>query len=135
MADIEEPEELVTGAEIGRRLGISRERVRQLTHHPDFPKPLGRLGSANVWTWQVVSEWRSANHRPPPVEIWSWTDPPHVRNRKVWYQTRYGELRYEPRNEYAEVLVEAEQLRAAQDTVLIDRSDKGSGLLLKTLER
>lgn len=133
--EIPEPQELVTGGEIARRLGVSRERVRQLTRRPDFPQPLGRLGAANVWTWEVVNEWRQADHRPPPVEIWSWTDPPHVRDRKVWYQTRYGELQFDPYNDYQVVLAEAERLRREQDTVLIDRSDRGSGLLLATLDR
>ena len=75
----QEPQDLVTGAEIGRRLGISRERVRQLAQRPDFPAPIGRLGPANVWGWNVVDEWRRANERVPPVEIFSATDPPHAR--------------------------------------------------------
>jgi hypothetical protein len=59
-------DELVTGAEVGRRLGISRERVRQLTARPDFPEPLGRIGPAKVWRWQQVLDW-DARHRQQPA--------------------------------------------------------------------
>ena len=40
-------DELVRGAEIGRRLGVSRERVRQWATDPKFgfPEPAGRLGA------------------------------------------------------------------------------------------
>ena len=48
----------MSGAEIGRRLGVSRERVRQLTRRAEFPPPLGRVGPAFVWRWNDVDEWR-----------------------------------------------------------------------------
>lgn len=51
-------DELVTGAEVARRLGLSRERVRQLAQRDDFPRPLGRVGNAIVWRWPDVDEWR-----------------------------------------------------------------------------
>jgi prophage regulatory protein len=50
-------EDLVTGAEVARRLKLSRERVRQLAQRPDFPEPLGRVGQAVVWRWPDVDEW------------------------------------------------------------------------------
>lgn len=53
----DELENLVTGAEIGRRLGMSRERVRQLAGREDFPRPLGRVGQAKVWRWSEVEAW------------------------------------------------------------------------------
>jgi prophage regulatory protein len=42
--------ELLTGEQVATRLGISRERVRQLSGRPDFPPPLGRIGKAVVWS-------------------------------------------------------------------------------------
>lgn len=52
-------EELVTGGEIGRRLGVSRERVRQWATDPKFgfPEPIGRLGASKVWYWEPVARW------------------------------------------------------------------------------
>lgn len=51
---------LVTGAEAARRLGVSRERVRQLAQRPDFPRPLGKLGRATVWRWAEIEQWQAA---------------------------------------------------------------------------
>jgi predicted DNA-binding transcriptional regulator AlpA len=52
-------EELVSGAEIGRRLGVSREAVRKWAKAPErgFPTPLGRVGRAVVWDWGTVKAW------------------------------------------------------------------------------
>jgi predicted DNA-binding transcriptional regulator AlpA len=50
-------EDLITGAEVGRRLGISTERVRQLAGRPDFPPPAGRVGKAVVWKTSDVDEY------------------------------------------------------------------------------
>jgi hypothetical protein len=49
--------ELVSGAEIGRRLGVSREAVRLWRARPGFPEPLGRVGQALVWDWAHVQRW------------------------------------------------------------------------------
>ena len=57
-----ELEELVSGAEAARRLGLSRERIRQLAGQPGFPAPLGRVGQAIVWRWADVEAW--ARQRP-----------------------------------------------------------------------
>ena len=56
-------EELVTGAEVARRLGSSRERVRQLAERDDFPRPIGRVGVAIVWRWPDVKAWASRSGR------------------------------------------------------------------------
>lgn len=50
-------DELVTGAEAARRLGLSRERIRQLASRPDFPRPLGTVGRATVWRWRDLADW------------------------------------------------------------------------------
>lgn len=135
MATEEEPAELVSGAEIARRAGISRARLHQLATRPDFPKPLGRIGQSKVWQWEQVRDWIAADGRPPSVEIWSWTDPIDARHRTVWYQTRFGERHLDPTNDYAVALAQAQELCGEFDTGLIDRSDKGSGFLLSTLSR
>ncbi len=58
-------DELVTGAEIGRRLGVSRERVRQwaAAEGLGFPHDLGRFGSVRLWRWDEVERW--ARERAP----------------------------------------------------------------------
>jgi hypothetical protein len=50
-------EDLVTGAEIGRRLGFSTQRVHQLAGTVGFPVPLGRVGNSVVWRWADVEPW------------------------------------------------------------------------------
>lgn len=51
-------EDLVSGAEIGRRLGVSREAVRKWAKGDrDFPAPLARVGRSVVWDWRVVRRW------------------------------------------------------------------------------
>ena len=51
--------ELVTGAEIARRLGVTRTRVHQWASDPrhGFPASLGRFGSAKLWRWSEVAAW------------------------------------------------------------------------------
>lgn len=49
--------ELATGAEIGRRLGVMREAVRQWRSRPGFSEPLGRIARAVVWDWPTVEAW------------------------------------------------------------------------------
>lgn len=56
-------QELVTGAEIGRRLGFSRARASQLAQQPSFPDPIGSLGRANVWRWADIEEWAERTGR------------------------------------------------------------------------
>lgn len=56
-------EDLVTGAEAARRLGVSRQRLQQLAARDDFPEPLGVLGRANVWRSSDVAEWAATQGR------------------------------------------------------------------------
>jgi predicted DNA-binding transcriptional regulator AlpA len=37
--------------------GISRQRVDQLTHRVDFPKPIARLVLGRVWLAEDVEAW------------------------------------------------------------------------------
>jgi predicted DNA-binding transcriptional regulator AlpA len=128
-----ELEDLVTGGEIANRLHISRARLHQLAARPDFPEPLGRVGQSKVWRWSDVRTWLPAVGRPPVVEIYSATDPVHVPNRSVWYWVEVSERRYDRTESYQEALTLAESLREQLDSVIVDRSDKGSGYLLSTL--
>jgi hypothetical protein len=51
-------EELVTVADIGRRLGVSTQRAHQLTRQARFPKRVGRVGQSEVWRLQDIERWR-----------------------------------------------------------------------------
>jgi hypothetical protein len=55
--------ELLTGEQVATRLGISRERVRQLAGRPDFPPPLGRIGKAIVWSEDDVDAYANGVRR------------------------------------------------------------------------
>lgn len=131
--DPEELEDLVTGGEIANRLHMSRARVHQLAVRPDFPKPLGRVGQSKVWRWSAIRAWLAQAGRAPVVEIYSATDPITVRNRRVWYWVEVGERKYKRTENYQDAATLAEEIREQLDTVIIDRSDKGSGYLLSTL--
>lgn len=133
--DPEELEDLVTGGEIAKRLHMSRARVHQLAARPDFPQPLGRVGQSKVWKWSDIRAWLPQVGRPPVVEIYSATDPINVRNRRVWYWVEVGERKYKRTENYQDASALAEEIREQLDTVIIDRSDKGSGYLLSTLRR
>ena len=54
---------LMGAAEIGARLGVSRQRVQQLVSRPDFPKPDAVLGMGKVWRTEDVEQWIK-EHRP-----------------------------------------------------------------------
>lgn len=65
--------ELVSGAEIARRLNVSRERVRQWAASPKlgFPAPVARIGRSVVWEWPPVARWAekrdsAAGSKPTP---------------------------------------------------------------------
>ena len=59
-----DPPDLIGAAEIGALLGVSRQRVTQLTHAPGFPDPVLRLKMGTLWDAQAVRDW-AAEHRPP----------------------------------------------------------------------
>jgi hypothetical protein len=60
--------ELVSGGEVARRLGVSRERVRQLSDDPSrFPRPLAVIGRDRVWRWGDVATWALVNQRETKV--------------------------------------------------------------------
>lgn len=54
---------LVGSAEIGRLLGVSRQRVQQLVSRPDFPEPEVVLDMGKVWRKADVLAWAKAHGR------------------------------------------------------------------------
>jgi hypothetical protein len=50
-------EDLLTISDIGRLLGVSRQRAGQLCSHDDFPTPHGVTGYGKVWKRADVKKW------------------------------------------------------------------------------
>jgi hypothetical protein len=58
MSPLVELAELITGGELARRLGISRQRMHQLRESDaNFPPAIGKVGHAFVWRWPDVAAW------------------------------------------------------------------------------
>lgn len=55
--------ELVGISEIGVRLELSAERVRQLARSGDLPAPVGRLGRQEIWRWEDIEGWAISTER------------------------------------------------------------------------
>jgi predicted DNA-binding transcriptional regulator AlpA len=56
-------ETLVGNAELGKLLGVSRQRVSQLVTRDDFPAPRAVLIMGSVWTLDDVVEWADRKGR------------------------------------------------------------------------
>ncbi len=56
-------EELVGAAEIAKMLGVSRQRVFQLTSRPTFPAPVASLAMGKVWRASDVIGWANDSQR------------------------------------------------------------------------
>jgi prophage regulatory protein len=56
-------EHLMAAAEIRQRLGLSRQRVYQLTQRPDWPRPYDELVVGKVWRREDIEAW-IVKHRP-----------------------------------------------------------------------
>jgi hypothetical protein len=50
-------ETLLGNAELGRLLGVGRQRVSQLTSRPDFPAPRAVLAMGSIWALPDVQAW------------------------------------------------------------------------------
>jgi hypothetical protein len=50
-------ETLVNLADIGRMLGISRQRAAVIADHDGFPEPTGQMGRGRVWKRKDVEKW------------------------------------------------------------------------------
>ncbi|KJE19343.1 hypothetical protein FF36_06373 [Frankia torreyi] len=61
--------ELWTTGDIARRLGVTSERARQLTHRPTFPAPRQQAAHIRLWDADDVEQWitafRPENAEPP----------------------------------------------------------------------
>lgn len=54
---------LIGAREIEMLLGVSRQRVTQLTSRPDFPAPAVVLAMGKVWKREEVEEWAKRTGR------------------------------------------------------------------------
>lgn len=54
---------LVGAREIADMLGLTRQRVYQLSQESGFPEPVASLGLGKVWETSDVEKW-AAEHRP-----------------------------------------------------------------------
>jgi hypothetical protein len=58
--------ELVGVAEVATRLGLTAERVRQLSKGGGMPEPVGELGRRLIWDWRDVEAWARKDGRLGP---------------------------------------------------------------------
>jgi predicted DNA-binding transcriptional regulator AlpA len=49
--------------EIGKMLGVSRQRADQLSQTDGFPKPTAELASGRVWNQEDIEAWAKATGR------------------------------------------------------------------------
>lgn len=56
-------ETLLGNAELGKLLGVSRQRVSQLVTREDFPAPRAVLVMGSVWTLDDVIAWADRSGR------------------------------------------------------------------------
>lgn len=56
--------ELLSGAEVARRIGVTRQRIAQLAEKPGrFPHPVAEIGNSRIWRWGDVTDWARASDR------------------------------------------------------------------------
>ena len=60
------PTQLLSTADVGRRLDVSRERARQLIASDDFPAPVQQVGRTRLWDPADIERW-IGEHRPDDV--------------------------------------------------------------------
>lgn len=63
MPTLDRVDRLLGNAEIGRLLGVSRQRVSQLTTRPGFPRPRAILSMGNVWSLTDLQQWADTTGR------------------------------------------------------------------------
>jgi predicted DNA-binding transcriptional regulator AlpA len=57
------PAQLLNLSDIGRLLGVSRQRAAQLAQHAEFPEPAGEMGRGKVWRAKDIEKWARATGR------------------------------------------------------------------------
>lgn len=71
-APLRVPNYLIVGAaEIAELLGVSRQRVDQLTRRPEFPAPVAELASGRFWVRGEVERWAVDSGRIEGSEVMS----------------------------------------------------------------
>ena len=63
MPTLSDVETLLGNAELGKLLGVSRQRVSQLVTKDDFPAPRAVLIMGSVWTLDDVIAWADRSGR------------------------------------------------------------------------
>jgi predicted DNA-binding transcriptional regulator AlpA len=59
-------DDLVGTPEVAARLGLTRERIRQLAAaRGRFPPPIGNIRETKVWRWGDIADWIAAGGRRP----------------------------------------------------------------------
>ena len=48
---------MLAAAEIAQLLGLSRQRVTQLSAKPDFPAPIATLSVGKIWAYPDIKAW------------------------------------------------------------------------------
>jgi predicted DNA-binding transcriptional regulator AlpA len=56
-------DELMGTAEIAEMLGVSRQRVHQLTRRPGFPEPVAVLSAGSIWERSKIEAWAERSGR------------------------------------------------------------------------
>lgn len=54
---------MLGNAELGRLLGVTRQRVSQIVSGPDFPRPRFTLAMGSVWALEDVTAWADIKGR------------------------------------------------------------------------
>lgn len=56
--------DLVGTAEIAEMIGVSRQRVHQLTREdPDFPEPVAEISAGTIWLRADIEAWARSSGR------------------------------------------------------------------------
>ena len=63
MPTLSDVETLLGNAELGKLLGVSRQRVSQLVARDDFPSPRAVLSMGSIWTLDDVMVWATTAGR------------------------------------------------------------------------
>ncbi len=50
-------QDLVTRAQVARRLHLTRGALARAIGSPGFPAPFGRVGTSEIWRWSDVRAW------------------------------------------------------------------------------
>ena len=59
-------EDLMGTTEIARLLGVSRQRVDQLTAVPGFPEPIATIAAGRIWQREDIVRWNAARRTTSP---------------------------------------------------------------------